>query len=208
MAINSAGPLSESERRRDYAYGIFLVVLMIFVPLFSIPWLMAAGKPALALVVNTVSIGTALLVGIGNRRKIIRSFYLIRDAHRLVSIENGNDQLEDFLKTDEVLLSTIPQREPYINVLYNWLCRRKLIAPGERVIWYTVCTDRLKPYLNEESDLPGQEKMLLMAFKGRLPDDVYRFHVEAKYLGVYLKNSVMTGEKWESGVWVKKQTDQ
>ena len=190
MAINSVRPLSAKERRRDYAYGIFLMVLMIFVPLLSIPWLMAVKKPVLALLVNTVSIGTALFIGLGNRRRIIRSFYLTRDAHRFVSIENGNETLEDFLKTDEVLISTIPQRDPYIDVLYNWLCRRNLIDPNEQVHWYAIDSDKLMPFLNEESDLSMQEKVLLMTFKGRLPDDIRRFYAEAKYLGVYLLNNI------------------
>ena len=190
MAINSARPLSASEKKRDYAYGIFLIVLMIFVPLFSIPWLMAVKKPVLALLVNIVSIGTALFVGLGNRRRIIRSFYLTHDAQRFISIENGDDRLEDCLKTDEVLVSTIPQKEQYIDVLYNWLCWRKLIDPNEQVLWYAIDSDMLKPFLNEESDLSAQEKVLVMTFKGRLPDDIHRFYAEAEYLGVYLMNNI------------------
>ena len=190
MAINSVRPLSGREKKRDLALAVFLVVLLIFVPLVSIPWLMALKKPVAALLINTVSIGTALFVGIGNRRRIIRSFYLARDAHRFVSVENGNDRVEDFLKTDEVLVSAIPQKDPYIDVLYNWLCRRNLIALNEPVTWYSVDAGRLQPFLNGETDLSAQEKVLLMVFKGRLPDDAGRFYAEAKYLGVYLLNDI------------------
>lgn len=190
MAINSVRPLSAREKRCDYAFAIFFVSLMILVPLISIPWLMAVGKPILALFINIISVGTALLVGISNRRRILRSFYLTPDAHRFVSIENGNEQLEDFLKTDEVLISTIPQKDPYIDVLYNWLCRRDLLRVKEQVTWYAIDTGRLQPYLNQESDLSGQGKILLMVMKGRLPDDPDRFYIEAKYLGVYLLNNI------------------
>ncbi len=190
MAINSVRPLSAREKRCDYAFAIFFVSLMILVPLISIPWLMTVGKPILALLINTVSIGTALFVGIGNRQRILRSFYLTQDAHRLVTIESGDEQLEDFLKTDEVLISTLPQKDLYIDVLYNWLCRRNLIRVKEEVTWYAIDAGKLQPYLNQESDLSGQEKILLMVMKGRLPDDPDRFYAEAKYLGVYLLNNI------------------
>ncbi|MBQ5521758.1 MAG: hypothetical protein IIT86_02940 [Oscillospiraceae bacterium] len=190
MAINSSRPLSKQDKRRDYAFAIFFVALTVCVPLISIPWLMTIHKPASALAVSAVSIGTAMIVGISRRRKIIRAFYRTEDAHKSVSVEDGNDKLEDLLKTDEVLVSTIPQKDCYIDVLYNWLCWRKLIVPGEQVIWYTVDADKLQPFLNIESDLSGQEKVLAMMFKDRLPDDVNRFYIEAEYLGVYLMNNI------------------
>ena len=190
MAINSVRPLNVKEKRLDYLYAIFLVVLGIFVPLFSIPWLMTIGKPLIALIVNVFSIGLAAIVGLSRRRKILKSFYQVKDSHNFVTIENGNDRLEDLLGINEVLLCVLPQKDCYIDILYNWLCRRGLIDPGKTETWYRIDTELLEPYLNEESDLSGQKSVLLMTFENRLPDDVARFYAEEGILGVRLLNNI------------------
>lgn len=186
MAINSVRPMTRKDQRFDYAYAIFLTVLGIFVPMFCIPWLMTINKPLTALIVSAISIGIAATIGLSIRGKILKSFYIINDAHNYVTIKDGNEKLEDFFKIDEVLLSTIPQNDCYMDVLYNWLCWRKLVNPNEEVTWYRVDCKILEPYLNEDSDLSDQDSVLFMTFKKRLPNDATRFFVEAAILGVCL----------------------
>ena len=188
MAVNSERPMSHRERKLDYAYAITLVALGIFVPLISIPWLMAVDKPLAALAVTAVSIAAALMIVLSSRRSIIKAFHLTENGHELMTILNGGDRVEDLLKVDEVLLCVLPQRACYLDLVYDWLCRQGLVVPGEELTCWIVDGEKLMPYLNEGSDLTAP--VFLMRFEGRLPDDPVRFYREKQHLGIYLINDV------------------
>ena len=186
MAVNSERPMSHRERKLDYAYAITLVALGIFVPLISIPWLMAVDKPLAALAVTAVSIAAALMIGLSRRRSIIKAFHLTENGHELMTILNGDDRIADLMKVDEVLLCVLPLRVCYLDLVYAWLCRQGLISPRETLPCWRVDGEKLMPYLRADNDLSGP--VFLMRFDGRLPDDPVRFYREKQCVGIFLIN--------------------
>lgn len=188
MAVNSERPMSKRERKADYAYAITLVTLGIFVPLVSIPWLMAVNRPLAALSVTAVSVAAALIVGLSRRRSILKQFFPIGNGHELMTILNGDDRIADLMKVDEVLLCVLPLRVCFFDLVYAWLCRQGLVSPGETLPCWRVDGEKLMPYLRADNDLSGP--VFLMRFDGRLPDDPVRFYREKQCVGIFLINDL------------------
>jgi len=188
IAMNAGRPMNDQDRRIDSIYGIALCILWIFVPLISIPWLMTLNKPLTALIVNVSSFAISLLIGLSRRKWILNSFYLVKDAYQLFDMRNGNEKIDELCTTNETLLCLMPLKDVYLDLLYNWFCWRKLLETGEKLPCYEVDGRKLSPYLNDENKLDQQ--VLLMTFKGRLPDSASRFYNEKDLLGVYLLNDV------------------
>ena len=130
MAMNARRPMNAGERRRDYALAIGLCALALLVPIFAGAALAAKNKTLAAVIVGDCAIVLALAIGLLNRRRVLRRFYIVPDAHKLVDVRDGSGELDRLAKISPTLLYPAPPVPELLDLFYNWLCSRKIIEPG------------------------------------------------------------------------------
>ena len=192
MAMNAERPMDAAEKRRDYAFAIMLCVLALLVPLAAGAVLAALGKMRAAVIVSVYSVALALTIGLANRLRVLRRFYIMPDAHTFVDVRDGSGELDRLAKISPTLLFPAPPLPELLDLFYNWLCNRKIIEPGERVEAWRVTAAELNGLLNVSVD-PGFEG-LLFPLEGRVPDDWRRVGIEGKILHLRLLGDLMKKE--------------
>ena len=195
MAMNAQRPMNAAEKRRDYALAISLCVLALLVPIFAGAALVAKNQTLAAVIVSDCAILLALAIGLANRFRVLRRFYAVPDAHKLVEVRDGSGELERLAGIAPTLLYPAPPVPELLDLFYNWLCNRKLVEPGERVEAYRVTADALEGKLNIQAD-PGFE-CLLFPLEGRVPDDWRRFGLEGQLLNLRLLGDLIRKEDEE-----------
>ena len=183
MGINSVRPMGEKEKKFDYAYGIVLVSLWILVPLVSLPWLLTIGKPVTAFVITAVSYALSLVIGLSRRRSILRSFYQVENGHTYMSFADAGYDTEQLCRSEGMMVCVMPERDCYMDILYNWLCWRRIIEPKEKLQCFRCTIEEMRPFLKEDCELSGPA--VLVKTDGRMPDDIMRFYNEKGFAGVY-----------------------
>lgn len=195
MAMNARRPMNAEERRRDYALAIGLCALALLVPIFAGAALAAKNKTLAAVLVSDCAIVLALAIGLLNRRRVLRRFYIVPDAHKLVDVRDGSGELDRLAGISPTLLYPAPPVPELLDLFYNWLCSRKIIEPGVRVEAYSVTTAELEGRLNVSAP-PGFEG-LLFPLEGRVPDDWRRFGLEGQVLNLRLLGDLIRKEDEE-----------
>ena len=192
MAMNAVRPMNAAEKRRDYALAIGLCTLALLVPIFAGAALVAKNKTLAAVIVSDCAIVLALAIGLANRRRVLRRFYTVPDAHKLVDVRDGAGELERLAGVEPTLLYPAPPLPELLDLFYNWLCNRKIVEPGERVDAYRVTATELEGRLNVSAP-PGFEG-LLFPLEGRVPDDWRRVGIEGNNLKLRLLGDMMKKE--------------
>ena len=82
--MNAWRPMDAEEKRRDLALAIALCTLALLVPIFAGAALVAKNKILAAVIVSDCAIVLALIIGLANRCRVLRRFYVVPDAHLLV----------------------------------------------------------------------------------------------------------------------------
>ena len=192
MAMNAQRPMDAAERRRDLAFAITLCVLALLVPIFAGAALVAKNKTLAAVIVSDCAIVLALAIGLVNRRRVLRRFYSVPDAHDLVDVRDGAGELDRLAEISPTLLYPAPPLPELLDLFYNWLCNRAIITPGERIEAYRVTAEELEGRLNAPVD-PGFEG-LLFPLVGHAPDDWRRFGLEGQILNLRLLGDLIKKE--------------
>ena len=195
MAMNARRPMNAGERRRDYSLAIGLCALALLVPIFAGAALAAKNKTLAAVIVSDCAIVLALSIGLLNRRRVLRRFYIVPDAHKLVDVRDGSGELDRLAGISPTLLYPAPPVPELLDLFYNWLCSRKIIEPGVRLEAYSVTAAELERRLNVSAP-PGFEG-LLFPLEGRVPDDWRRFGLEGQVLNLRLLGDLIRKEDEE-----------
>ena len=184
MAMNARRPMDAAERRRDLAFAIMLCVLALLVPIFAGAALVAKNKTLAAVIVSDCAIVLALAIGLINRRRVLRRFYSVPDAHKLVDVKEAGGELDRLAQIAPTLLYPAPPLPELLDLFYNWLCNRRIVEPGERLEAYRVTGAELEGRPGIQAD-PSFE-CLLFPLEGRMPDDWRRFGLEGQLLNLRL----------------------
>lgn len=190
--MNAWRPMDAAEKRRDYAFAIMLCTLALLVPIFAGAALVAKNKILAAVIVSDCAIVLALIIGLANRRRVLRRFYVVPDAHLLVDVKEAGDELDRLAQISPTLLYPVPPVPELLDLFYNWLCNRRIIEPGERLEACRVTAAELEGRLNAPV-APGFEG-LLFPLEGRVPDDWQRFGLEGKILQLRLLGDLIKKE--------------
>ncbi len=181
MKMNAERPMTDRERKFDLIYGIVLAILLVGVPLVTLPWLLTVNRPWTALIVNVISIGLFLIIGISRRRLILRKFHMVENADSYVEVREDPD-MAAMKKIIPVLVFPIPNDPVYLDLLYNWLCWRQLIQPREKLTVWHIMGAQLAPYLKVKAD--ADIDVMLVPLEGRMPDDWRRLKMEMSIMGM------------------------
>ena len=122
MSLNATRSMDRRERRQDIAFAVFFCAMALVVPMVLCPVLDAFVGLPVALAVLALCWALAFGMGLWNRWRVLRGFYLVHDvaAHtQLVRVERPPlpAPLDDFVLA-------LPARSPEIlSFEYNWLLR-------------------------------------------------------------------------------------
>ena len=190
--MNAWRPMDAAEKRRDYAFAIMLCTLALLVPIFAGAALVAKNKILAAVIVSDCAIVLALIIGLANRRRVLRRFYVVPDAHLLVDVKEADGELDRLAQISPTLLYPAPPVPELLDLFYNWLCNRRIIEPGERLEACRVTAADLEGRLNAPV-APGFEG-LLFPLEGRVPDDWQRVGLEGRILNLRLLGDLIKKE--------------
>ena len=190
--MNAWRPMDAAEKRRDYAFAIMLCTLALLVPIFAGAALVAKNKILAAVIVSDCAIVLALIIGLANRRRVLRRFYVVPDAHLLVDVKEAGGELDRLAQISPTLLYPVPPVPELLDLFYNWLCNRRIIEPGERLEACRVTAAELEGWLNDPV-APGFEG-LLFPLEGRVPDDWQRVGLEGRILNLRLLGDLIKKE--------------
>ena len=190
--MNAWRPMDAAQKRRDYAFAIGLCTLALLVPIFAGAVFAGMGKTRTAVLISLCSFALALSVGLANRFRVLRRFYVVPDAHLLVDVKEAGGELDRLAQITPTLLFPAPPLPELLDLFYNWLCNRKIIEPGERVEACRVTAADLEGKLNDSVN-PGFEG-LLFPLEGRVPDDWQRVGLEGRILNLRLLGDLIKKE--------------
>ena len=193
--MNAWRPMDAAEKRRDLALAIALCTLALLVPIFAGAALVAKNRILAAVIVSDCAIVLALIIGLANRRRVLRRFYVVPDAHLLVDVKEAGGELDRLAQISPTLLYPVPPVPELLDLFYNWLCNRRIIEPGERLEACRVTAADLEGKLNDSVD-PGFEG-LLFPLEGRVPDDWQRVGLEGRILNLRLLGDLIKKEDEE-----------
>ena len=188
MQLNSIRRMTEQERKRDLLFGLVVSALLVLVPILAVPFLFGFGHTRAGVIVLVVSVGLGLGIGLFRRRRVLRSFYQVPDAHSLVEVRDGSGVIGQLCTVVPTLVfGSVPAPE-MLDLFYNWLCRRGMLRAGERLTAWRVTGAQLAPYLMIPAD-PNAD-VLLFPLEGRMPDDVDQFTREAVVLKLHILSEI------------------
>ena len=191
--LNSIRRLTDQERKRDTLFGFVVAGLVILIPMIGVPILAALHHPLAAVILFVCSAGSGLAIGLVRRRRFLRNYYQVKDAHTLVEVLNWTDELERLSTVKPALLFNAPPEPQLLDLFYNWLYRRKLIEVGERLKVWQVTGEQLTAYTGDQAF--SGSKLLLVPVGERVPNDPELFKREA----VILKVLVLSGPSAAKG---------
>lgn len=188
MQLNSIRRMTDSERKRDLLFGLLLGILLVLVPILAVPLLLGFHHTAAGLIVLAVSVGLGLGIGLFRRRRTLRSFYQVPDAHSLVEVRDGSGVIRQLCTVVPTLVFGSAPAPEMLDLFYNWLCRRGMLRPGERLTAWRVTGAQLAPWIIIPAD-PNAD-VLLFPLEGRMPDDVNQFTREAVVLKLHIMSEI------------------
>ena len=188
MQLNSIRRMTDQERKRDTLFGILISVLVVLIPILAVPFLFGFGHTRAGVIVLVVSVGLGLGIGLFRRRRVLRNYYLVPDAHALVDVWDGSNEIGRLCAVVPTLVfGSVPAPE-MLDLFYNWLCRRGMLRPGERLTALRVTGAQLAPWIMIPAD-PNAD-ILLFPLEGRVPDDVDQFIREAVILKLHILSEI------------------
>ena len=195
MQMNAIRQMTDRDRKRDLLFGFLFSFLVILVPMLVVPILYGFRHTRAAVIVLVVSVGLGLGLGLGRRRRILRGFYQVSDAHRLTEVRDGSNEIGRLCTVVPTLVFGSEPAPQMLDLFYNWLCRRRLIQPGESLTVWQVTGAQLAPYVMIPTD-PSAD-LLLVPLEGRMPDDLNQFTREAGVLKLHILSEI--AKKPETG---------
>lgn len=189
LDMDAASRASGEKGRGEYADALLTVSPSVVLPLVACAVFAALGKPPAALAAGLSALILLPLTLILRRRGRLRRFYSVPEAHTLVDLKEGGAELDRLCAISPTLLFPARPEPEVLDLFYNWLCRRALVAPGERVEAFHVTGVELEGRLDAQLT-PGFE-CLLFPLEGREPDDRLKYAAEARVLRLSLLEDVL-----------------
>ena len=188
MQLNSIRRMTKQEQKRDLLFGLAIGVLLVLVPILAVPILFALGHTCAGVIVLVASVGLGLGIGLARRRRTLRSFYQVPDAHSLVEVRDGAQEIGRLCTVVPTLIFGSEPAPEMLDLFYNWLCRRGMLRAGERLTAWQVTGAQLAPYVTIPAN-PNAE-VLLFPLEGRMPDDLNQFTREAVVLKLHILSEI------------------
>ena len=207
MNMNAFRQMDPEEKKKDMCYGAFLTAFLIVIPMIVMIIFMVLEKHLWGILISAASVAFALFYGLSRRKQIIRSFYQNENGADLVDLEQSTGNLQEAADNTRCIAANLPAEKEIFNLIYNWLCNRKLLDNGERLRIIRAGHDDLSGLVDPQY-LPAGDVLLIMTPE-REPDSWQRVRLEMNIMQmVFLLNLMKkedTAEKEEkpeySGEW-------
>lgn len=139
MALNANREMDVADKRRDFAYAVYFLVTMFFIPIILAVLALTFDKPGLGMTLIVLSIATGLVPSLFVRQRIINRFFAVRDVRPYFALEELCE--ESLTSPDSVLIKpALVFRSSYdegsLTFVYNWLRSRHALKEGSRLTGY------------------------------------------------------------------------
>lgn len=193
MNMNAFRQMDPEEKKKDMRYGAFLSAFLIVIPMIVMIIFMVLDQHLWGILISLASIGFALLYGLNVRKNIIRSFYQNENGADLVDLEESTGNLQEAADNPRCIAASLPVEKEIFNLIYNWLCNRKLLENGERLRIIRAGQDGLSSLVDPHY-LPAGDVLLIMTPE-REPDSWQRLRLEMNIMQMVFLQNLMKKEE-------------